>query len=149
MAYKPKAGATMSTPNVVPMTDVMLVLLIIMMVITPMLQKGVTVDMARVSNPRKMPSANKTNAILISITRDGGIYFRTTKIPENEVTSRVRDAIKDRLNKEVFIKSDARAKYGSVVTVVDDVRAAGVEKLGLLTEKLTKPQPGPPTLGGG
>lgn len=139
----------MSSPNVVPMTDVMLVLLIIMMVITPMLQKGVSVNMAKVTTPRDMKGANKTNAILISITRDGSIYYRTTKIPESKVTSKVRKEIKNRLDKIVYIKSDARAKYGSMVTVVDDVRAAGVEKLGLITGKLAKPHPGPPIVGGG
>ncbi len=148
MAYKPKAGDTMAEPNVVPMTDIMLVLLIIMMVITPMLQKGVSVDMAKVNNPVKMQAADKDNAILLSVTRDGSIYFRTTKIDKNQVTSKVRDALKNRLNKVVFIKSDARAKYGNVVTVVDDVRAAGVEQLGLLTQKLEKPETGPPKLGG-
>jgi biopolymer transport protein ExbD len=149
MAYKPKAGDTMAEPNVVPMTDIMLVLLIIMMVITPMLQKGVSVDMAKVTNPRDMPAADKDNAILLSVTRDGSIYFRTKKIDESEVTSKVRDALKNRLNKIAFIKSDARAKYGNVVTVVDDIRAAGVEKLGLLTQKLQKPVTDMPTPSGG
>jgi biopolymer transport protein ExbD/biopolymer transport protein TolR len=149
MAYKPKAGDTMSEPNVVPMTDVMLVLLIIMMVITPMLQKGVSVDMARVNNPVNMPAANKDNAMLLSITRDGSIYYRTTKIDLSQVTAKIRSESKDRLNKVVFIKSDARTKYGDVVTVVDDVRAAGIEQLGLLTEKSEKKLIGAPNPGGG
>lgn len=149
MPYKPKAGDTMSEPNVVPMTDIMLVLLIIMMVITPMLQKGVSVDMARVSNPVNMPAADKDDAVLLSVTRDGSIYFRTTKIDENQVTSKVREGLKGHLNKVVFIKSDARAKYGNVVTVVDDVRAAGVEQIGLLTQKLEKPEATVPTPSGG
>lgn len=139
MAYKPKVGATMSEPNVIPMADIMLVLLIIMMVVTPLLQKGAQVDMAKVSNPTDMPDADKDTAILLSVTRDGSVYFRTTKIDMSEVTPDVRNALKDRLDKTVYIKSDARARYGDVVTVVDDVRAAGVERLGLLTDKLTNP----------
>jgi biopolymer transport protein TolR len=149
MAYKPKAGATMSEPNVIPMADIMLVLLIIMMVITPMLQKGVSVDMAKVNNPVAMPDADKDDAILLSVTRDGSIYLRTTKIDLSQVTAKVKDEVKDRLNKVVFIKSDARTKYGDVVTVVDDVRAAGVEQLGLLTQKSEKPLTGPPSPSGG
>ncbi len=149
MAYKPKAGATMSEPNVIPMADIMLVLLIIMMVITPMLQKGVSVDMAKVNNPVAMPDADKDDAILLSVTRDGSIYLRTTKIDLSQVTAKVKDEVKDRLNKVVFIKSDSRTKYGDVVTVVDDVRAAGVEQLGLLTQKSEKPLTGPPNPSGG
>ena len=149
MAYKPKAGDTMSDPNVIPMADIMLVLLIIMMVITPMLQKGVSVDMARVNSPVDMPDADKDDAILLSVTRDGTVYLRTTKIDLSQVTEKVKDEVKDRLNKVVFIKSDARTKYGDVVTVVDDVRAAGVEQLGLLTQKSEKPLTGAPNPSGG
>lgn len=139
MAYKPKAGITMSEPNVIPMADIMLVLLIIMMVITPMLQHGTSVDMATVANPVQMQDADKEDAVLLSITHDGTIYFQTTKINLTDVTPKVRDALKDRLNKVVYIKADARAKYGDVTAVVDDVRAAGDEQIGLITQKLTNP----------
>lgn len=149
MAYKPKVGATMSEPNVIPMADIMLVLLIIMMVITPMLQKGVSVNMAKVNSPVDMPDADKDDAILLSITRDGTIYLRQTKIDLSQVTSKVKDEVSNRLNKVVFIKSDSRTKYGDVVTVVDDVRAAGVEQLGLLTQKSEKELTGPPSPSGG
>ena len=149
MAYKPKVGATMSEPNVIPMADIMLVLLIIMMVITPMLQKGVSVNMAKVNSPVDMPDADKDDAIRLSITRDGTIYLRQTKIDLSQVTSKVKDEVSNRLNKVVFIKSDSRTKYGDVVTVVDDVRAAGVEQLGLLTQKSEKELTGPPSPSGG
>jgi len=149
MAYKPRVGSTMSEPNVIPMADIMLVLLIIMMVITPMLQKGVSVDMAKVNNPVDMPDADKDDAILLSITRDGTIYLRQTKIDLSQVTAKVKDEVSNRLNKVVFIKSDSRTKYGDVVTVVDDVRAAGVEQLGLLTQKSEKELTGPPSPSGG
>jgi biopolymer transport protein TolR len=149
MAYKPKAGDTMSDPNVIPMADIMLVLLIIMMVITPMLQKGVSVDMAKVNSPVDMPDADKDDAILLSVTRDGSIYLRQHKIDVSQVTDKVKDEVQNRLNKVVFIKSDARTKYGDVVAVVDDVRAAGVEQLGLLTQKSEKPLTGPPSPSGG
>ena len=148
MAYKPKAGEVMSSPNVIPMADIMLVLLIIFMVVTPMLQKGVSVDLARVSNPSDMPSADKEDAIIVAITRSGDIFLGTQKTAKDQLTSLIRDKLTNRLDKTVFVKSDGRAKYGDVVAVVDEVRAAGVDQLGLLTERAqdrkTQAPPPPP-----
>ena len=146
MAYKPKPGEIMSSPNVIPMADIMLVLLIIFMVVTPMLQKGVSVDLARVSNPTDMPNADRDDAIIVAVTRSGDIFLGTQKTPRDQITSLVRDKISGRLDKTVFIKSDGRAKYGDVVAVVDEVRAAGVDQIGLLTERAqekrqTRPPP--------
>ena len=142
--FKPTVGDQMSTPNVIPMADIMLVLLIIFMVVTPMLQKGVSVDLARVENPTDMPNADKDDAIVVAVTRDGNVFLGTTRIQLSEVTSLVRDQIANRLDKTVFVRSDSRARYGDVVAVVDEVRAAGVDQLGLLTEKVEKRQPGAP-----
>jgi biopolymer transport protein ExbD len=148
MAYKPKAPPVMSTPNVIPMADIMLVLLIIFMVVTPMLQKGVSVDMAKVENPEDMRDADKDDAILIAVTRDGRYLLGTTQISLDDITNKVKDLLANRLDKTVFVKSDARAKYGEVVKAVDEVRSAGVDNLGLLTDKLDtgrKAPPPPPT----
>jgi biopolymer transport protein ExbD/biopolymer transport protein TolR len=137
-----KAGPV-SDINVTPMADVMLVLLIIFMVVTPMLQKGVSVDMARVENPRQMPDADKEDAVVLAVTRDGKIYLGADTIRLADVTTKVKDRISSKLDKTVYVKSDARAKYGDVVAVVDNVRAAGVDSLGLLTEKVERrPIPG-------
>ena len=144
MAYKPKAGDVMSTPNVIPMADIMLVLLIIFMVVTPMLQKGVSVDMARVENPVDLPDADKDDAVLLVISRDNHIYLGSNQIALDDITNRVKDLIANRLDKTVFVRSDARAKYGQVVKVVDEVRSAGVDNLGLLTERIEKRRPPPP-----
>jgi biopolymer transport protein ExbD len=144
MAYKPVAGPQMSAPNVIPMADIMLVLLIIFMVVTPMLQKGVSVDMATVSNPREMQDADKDDAVIVAITRDGKIYLGNTQMNKEDLTGQIKDRISSRLDKTVYIKSDARAKYGDVVAVVDEIRSAGVDQLGLLTQKLQKAQPTPP-----
>ncbi len=149
MAYKPQAGSVISTPNVIPMADIMLVLLIIFMVVTPLLQKGMSVDLARVANPTEMPNADKDDAVIVAVTRDGGIYLGNKKVTAEELTSQVRDLISSRLDKTVFVKSDARAKYGGVVTVVDEVRAAGVDQLGLLTEKSEERRRMPPPPTGG
>jgi biopolymer transport protein ExbD/biopolymer transport protein TolR len=123
------------------MVDVMLVLLIIFMVVTPMLQKGFSVDMVRVENPRSMPDAEKEDAVLLAVTRDGKIYLGASAIRADEITTKVKDLISSKLDKTVYVKSDARAKYGDVTQVVDDVRAAGVEQLGLLTERVERRVP--------
>jgi biopolymer transport protein ExbD/biopolymer transport protein TolR len=135
MPYKPKAAPVMASPNVIPMADIMLVLLIIFMVITPMLQKGVSVDMAKVDNARDLQDADRDDAIIIAVARDGKLYLGTTQIELGDITTRVKDLIANRLDKTVFVRSDSRAKYGDVVKAVDEVRSAGVDHLGLLTEK--------------
>ena len=136
MAFKAQSAGAVSDINVTPLVDVMLVLLIVFMVITPMLQKGVSVDMARVNNPHPMQAAEKEDATLLAITRDGRIYLGPDVISLDKITAQVKDRVADKLDKTVYIKSDARAKYGDVVSVVDAVRAAGVDSLGLLTEKV-------------
>jgi len=152
MAYKPKAPPVMAAPNVIPMADIMLVLLIIFMVVTPMLQKGVSVDMAKVNNAEDMQNADKDDAIILAVQRDGSLYLGSKKIQLSEITTAVKDQIANRLDKTVFVRSDARAKYGDVVKAVDEVRSAGVDNLGLLTEKNQKggaaPPPPPGTAGG-
>ena len=126
----------MAAPNVIPMADIMLVLLIIFMVVTPMLQKTHPVDLASVNNPRDMKDADKDDAIIVAVTRDGSIYPGNTKITKEDITGQIKDLIANKLDKTVYVKSDARAKYGDVVAVVDEIRSAGVDQLGLLTEKI-------------
>ncbi|MHB8753836.1 MAG: ExbD/TolR family protein [Candidatus Acidiferrales bacterium] len=148
MAYKPKVGSIMAAPNVIPMADIMLVLLIIMMVVTPMLQKGVQVDMASAKNWENMPNADKDDAIIVAVSSDGHFYLGNQDIALDQITSQVKDRIANRLDKEVYVRSDERAKYGDVKKVVDAVRDAGVDNLGLLTLKdetgPTQPPPPPP-----
>ncbi len=137
--------------NVTPMVDVMLVLLIIFMVVTPMLQHGVSVDMAKVNNPEPMADADKEDALLVAVMRDGTVYFGQDKIAPDQLTGKVKDRLVNRVDKRVYVKADARAKFGSVVAVVDNVRAAGVDQLGLLTDQKktssTPPPPGAPPSG--
>ena len=145
-------GAKVSSDiNVTPMVDVMLVLLIIFMVITPMLQHGKDVNMAQVNNPVAMQDADKDDALLLAVTRDGLVYFGNDKIELDQITAKIRDRLSSKSDsKMVFVKADARAKYKSVVDVVDNVRAAGVDELGLLTEqkKSTAGAPPPAAAGG-
>jgi biopolymer transport protein TolR len=133
-----------SNINVTPMVDVMLVLLIIFMVVTPMLQKGVSVDMAKTEAPVPMADADKEDALLIAVMRDGTVFFGSDKTPPDQLTNKVKDKLANRADKRVFIRADARARYGSVVDVVDNVRAAGVDQVGLLTEQRKQGAPPPP-----
>jgi biopolymer transport protein ExbD/biopolymer transport protein TolR len=144
MGYKPKVGAQMAAPNVIPMADIMLVLLIIFMVVTPMLQKSLPVDMARVNNAHEMQDADKDDAIIVAVTRDGTIFLKNTKITKEDITGQIKDMLSARLDKTVYVKSDARAKYGDVVAVVDEIRSAGVDQLGLLTEQNQQERRTPP-----
>jgi biopolymer transport protein ExbD/biopolymer transport protein TolR len=121
--------------NVTPMVDVMLVLLIIFMVITPMLQKGVSVSLAKTDNPIKMPEADKEDSLIVAVMRDGKIYFNSDVVTAESLTDKVKDKLANASNKRIFVKADAGARYGDVVAVVDDVRSAGVDQLGLLTEE--------------
>lgn len=147
MAYKPQVGETLSEPNVVPMTDVMLVLLIIMMVITPLLQNKLSLDLTPTNNYVNMPDANKDTAVIVSITRDGSVYLKAKRIDINSLTSDIRDQMQGQLEKVVFIQSDQRAKYGALLQVYGDIQAAGVEQVGLITQKSPTPLTGPPNLG--
>jgi biopolymer transport protein ExbD len=138
MAKLPKAPPVVSDINVTPMVDVMLVLLIIFMVITPMLSKGVNVDMVKTHNPIKMQEADKEDAILIAVTRDGKTFLSpgNTRIEPDQLGSRVKDLQQNRTDKTVYIKADARARFSSVTDVIDNLRTAGVDSLGLLTEQI-------------
>jgi len=149
MAYKPKADDVMAAPNIIPMADIMLVLLIIFMVVTPMIQKGASVDRATVDNPEDMQAAEKEDAIVVAVTRDGSIFLGSQKIDQSQLTSLIKDKLANRTDKTVFLNSDRNALYGKVVAVVDEIRSAGVDQLGLLTEKTEKKGPAPPAHPGG
>jgi biopolymer transport protein ExbD len=137
---KAKENPPVSDINVTPMVDVMLVLLIIFMVITPMLTKGVQVNMVKTKNPIAMQAADKSDAILIAVTKDGRSYLGNNQLPADELPAKVKDLLTNRLDKTVFIRADARAKYEKVVDVVDNLRAAGVDQVGLLTEQIQNQQ---------
>jgi biopolymer transport protein ExbD/biopolymer transport protein TolR len=113
-------------------------MLIIFMVVTPMLQKGAPVDLPRTKNPLEMSDADKDDAIRVGISRDGKFYLGQERIVIDNLTAKVTDILKDREtgDKTVYVKGDARAKYGDIVKVVDAIRTAGVDRVGLLSEKL-------------
>jgi biopolymer transport protein TolR len=149
IAKRDEGSKVSSDINVTPMVDVMLVLLIIFMVITPMLQKGVSVDLAKVNNPEQMPDADKEDALIVAVMKDGKVYFGNDSIALDQLTGKIKERIANRVDKRVYVRADARARYKSVVDVVDNVRSAGVDELGLLTDQKKNATPGaPPTPAG-
>jgi biopolymer transport protein ExbD/biopolymer transport protein TolR len=121
--------------NVTPMVDVMLVLLIIFMVITPMLQNKVAVDMAKVDNATNMPDADKEDAIVVAVTRDGGVFLGQNKTSLDQLGVQVSEKLADKPGKTIYIRADARAQYLAVEDAIDAVRTSGVDNVGLLTQK--------------
>jgi biopolymer transport protein ExbD/biopolymer transport protein TolR len=117
------------------MVDVMLVLLIIFMVITPMLQNKVQIDMAKVDNAIAMPDADKDDAIVVAVTRDGSVFLGQNRVDPSQLGSLVRDKLTDKTDKTIYVRADSRAQYRAVEDAIDDVRTAGVEEVGLLTQR--------------
>ena len=133
-----KAPPPVSDINVTPMVDVMLVVLIIFMVITPLLSKGVAVDMAKARNTTTMADADKEDAVMVAITRDGKAFLSPGSVltaPE-QLGEKVKDLLTNKPSKAVFVKADGRAKYQVVEDIVDNLRTGGVDQVNLLTEQL-------------
>jgi biopolymer transport protein ExbD len=127
----------MNEINVTPMVDVMLVMLIIFMVITPMLSKGMSVELVKTKNPIAMKNADKDDAILISVTKDGRVYLGSDQFPNlNDLGVKVKDRLTSQLDKTVYLKNDSRARFERVVEVIDNLRGFGVDQLGLITEQI-------------
>ena len=133
-----KAPPPVSDINVTPMVDVMLVVLIIFMVITPLLNNKINVDLARARNPIVMSDADKEDAVIVAVTRDGQTFLSPglQKVTPDELAPKVKDLLSDKPSKIVYIRADARSKYEVVEDVVDNLRAGGVDDVGLLTEQI-------------
>src|SRR3989449_8537198 len=109
------AGKAIADINVTPMVDIMLVLLIIFMVVTPLLQKGVSVDLAKTKNPREMREADRDDAVVVAVTRDGKIWLNADQMVKDQLGPKIQDVLASKVDKTVYIKSDRRARYGEVV----------------------------------
>jgi biopolymer transport protein ExbD/biopolymer transport protein TolR len=134
IAIRNEGAKINSTINVTPMVDVMLVLLIIFMVVTPMIH-GAHVKMPQVDNSILMQDADREDALIVSVMRDGKIFFDTQAVTNEELTQKIKDRLPGVTNKTIFVRADARVHYRVVVNAVDDVRSAGGDQLGLLTER--------------
>ncbi|HKV37400.1 MAG TPA: biopolymer transporter ExbD [Pyrinomonadaceae bacterium] len=132
-------GGLQSEINVTPMVDIMLVLLIIFMVVTPFLQQGITVALPKnMNNPDVDPRIIKESSIVISIPNDGEYYLGKQKLQReqlNEKVDRLLEGIKNEQDRIVYIKSGVGVSYGDVVNVINEVRKLGVDKIGLVADK--------------
>ena len=135
IAVRNEGSKVNSNINVTPMVDVMLVLLIIFMVITPMVQNKVNVDLAKADDPTSMPDAEKEDQVMIAITRDGRVYLGADQVTTDDLGKKVADKLENKTSKEIYMRADARAQYGKVTAAIDSVRTAGVDQIGLLTDK--------------
>jgi biopolymer transport protein ExbD/biopolymer transport protein TolR len=134
-------GGLQSEINVTPMVDVMLVLLIIFMVVTPFLQQGIQVALPReMRNPDEDQAINKESAVIISIPKDGDYYLGKKKVNIDDLKTSVEKALanKKEEDKIVYIKSGVEVSYGEVVKVINAVREKGVDKIGLVADKKKK-----------
>ncbi|MGB8478404.1 MAG: biopolymer transporter ExbD [Acidobacteriaceae bacterium] len=129
--------------NVTPMVDVMLVLLIIFMVVTPMLNNKVNVDLAKTMSAVPLPDADKDDAVKVSIVRDGRVYLGANQITLADLGPKAQALLENKPNKTVFIRSDARARYGVVMDAIDNLRTAGVDEVAFLTEPEQNATPPP------
>jgi biopolymer transport protein TolR len=124
--------------NVTPMVDIMLVLLIIFMVVTPLLQSGVSVALPKeMKNPEEDPAIIKESSLVVAITKDNLYYVSKDKVDISELKDRVTKAMENKKPEEriVYIKSDVEANYGSVVEVINTIRQAGIDQIGLVADK--------------
>ncbi len=135
------SGGLQSEINVTPMVDVMLVLLIIFMVVTPFLQQGIQVALPReMRNPDEDQAINKESAVIVSIPKDGDYYLGKKKVNLDDLKAAVEKALanKKEEDKIVYIKSGVEVSYGEVVKVINAVREKGVDKIGLVADKKKK-----------
>ena len=120
--------------NVTPMVDVMLVLLIIFMVITPMIQAS-RVKLASTSNPTPMPDVNREDALVVAVMHDGTIFLGSQIVSDATLAEKIKAEFPAQRDKTVYVRADARVRYGALVSVIDDLRSAGIDQLGLLTQQ--------------
>jgi biopolymer transport protein TolR len=141
MAVGSGEGGLVSDINVTPMVDVMLVLLIIFMVIAPMLQSGVSVALPKSKNPEVDPNIIKETSAVIAVPTDTEVYFGRDKVAKDDLPNILKDKLKDKFKDKppneqiVYIKSGTMVKYETVVGVIDAVREAGYDKIGLVAER--------------
>ena len=126
-------GEVKSDINVTPLVDVMLVLLIIMMIVAPMLQKGVDVKLPRAANTSDHPETQEQT--VIAITANRGIFLNAKPVREEELTQKVQESLESKKDKTVLIKGDEDAPYSAIMLAMDKLRAAQIENIGLVAEK--------------
>jgi biopolymer transport protein ExbD len=130
-------GGPKSDINVTPLVDVMLVLLIIMMLVAPMLQQGVPVNLPVAGNTVDKPDTQEQT--VITVDSHNRFHLNGLEVPRTEMADRVKRALEDKNERIVYLKGDAEASYSAVMTAMDDLRKAGIEDIGLITERKRDP----------
>ena len=138
MAFSSNSGGgPMADINVTPLVDVMLVLLIIMMIVAPLLQKGAPVRLPTAANSADKPETQ--DQTVVAVTANGEYYVNGVPIPDSKLRRRVEEIIENKTEKIVLIKADEDAQYGKVKDAMDELRGAGIEDMGLITERRVRP----------
>ena len=130
-------GGIKADINVTPLVDVMLVLLIIMMLVAPLIQQGVSVRLPTATNTADKPETQDQTTIAISSARE--IYLNAKPVPKGELATWINEALSDKKEKVVLIKADKDVDYGTVMTAMDELREAGIEDIGLITDQKKDP----------
>ena len=125
-------GGVKSDINVTPLCDVMLVLLIIMMIVAPLLQQGVSVKLPTATNTVDKPETQGQTVIAIGANK--AMYLNAKPIQEGELATRINELLENQKEKVVLIKADEEVEYGAVMAAMDQLRTAGIEDIGLITE---------------
>ena len=130
-------GGVKSDINVTPLVDVMLVLLIIMMIVAPMLQKGVDLKLPTAANTESKPETQEQT--VVAVTADGRLHLNSKEVADGDLSQRITEVLETKKERIVLIRADEDASYGRVMAAMDALRKAQVEDMGLITERRTKP----------
>ncbi len=122
---------TMSQINVTPLVDVMLVLLVIFMVTAPMMQQGVQVNLPKAA-AKALPAQEES--VVVSVERSGRVFINSGEVPADQLQAKLSEMFATRSKKEVFLKADKDVPYGEVVKTMAEIKGAGIERLGMVTE---------------
>jgi biopolymer transport protein TolR len=125
-------GGVKSDINVTPLVDVMLVLLIIMMIVAPLLQQGVPVKLPLASNSNPKPESQEQT--VVAITADKRYFLNAVQVPKDDLRRRVEELLETKKEKLVIIKADEDVEYAAVMDAMDELRASGIEDMGLITD---------------
>ena len=132
MAFTERNNDTMSQINVTPLVDVMLVLLVIFMVTAPILQQGISVNLPKV---RAGALGGEDVQLVVAVTAHGKVYLNDTGMTPAELPAKLQAILRERPDRQVFLRADADVPYGEVIRIMGSIREAGVQRLGMVTER--------------